>query len=282
MSRSHSLSRRKFLQSAALASATALIPTFSRSALGSGLLAADVVPSNPLQEFSYGDVTLHSVLHEQQLQQTQAVLMDLSDDALLKPFRLMSGQPAPGEDLGGWYRYDPNYDWHTFDAGFAPSATFGQWVSALARAYAITGSTAARDKVIRLNRLYAQTIDGQFYENNRFPAYCYDKLVCGLIDAHKYAGDPDAFAILEKTTDVAMQHLPKHAIEHGQQWRANPAEGYTWDESYTISENLFLAYQRGAGDRYRSLGAQYLDDDYYDPLAENRNVLAGRHAYSYV
>ena len=76
---------------------------------------------------------LNSVLHEEQLEQTHAVLMDLSDDALLKPFRMMAGQPAPGEDLGGWYRYDPAYDFHTFDAGFAPSATFGQWVSALAR-----------------------------------------------------------------------------------------------------------------------------------------------------
>src|SRR5208337_4079549 len=50
----------------------------------------------------------------------------------------------------------------------------------------------------------------------------------------------------------------------------------------TISENLFLAYQRGAGERYRELGRQYLYDEYYDPLAEGRNVLAGRHAYSYV
>ena len=57
--------------------------------------------------------------------------MSLNDDSLMKPFRAMIGKPAPGEDLGGWYRYDPNYDWHTFDAGFAPSATFGQWVSAL-------------------------------------------------------------------------------------------------------------------------------------------------------
>src|ERR1700688_383491 len=282
MSRSHSLSRRKFLQSAALASATALIPTFSRSALGSGLLAADVVPSNPLQEFSYGDVTLHSVLHEQQLQQTQAVLMDLSDDALLKPFRLMSGQPAPGEDLGGWYRYDPNYDWHTFDAGFAPAATFGQWVSALARTYAITGDARTRDRVLRLNRLYARTISGEFYENNRFPAYCYDKLVCGLIDSHQFVGDPDAFSILEHTTDTALPHLPGKAVEQGNSWRPNKDESYTWDESYTISENLFLAYERGAGERYRALGRQYLDDEYFNPLSEGHNVLAGRHAYSHV
>jgi uncharacterized protein len=35
--------------------------------------------------------------------------MGLSDDSLLKPLRQMSGQPAPGEDLGGWYHYNPDY-----------------------------------------------------------------------------------------------------------------------------------------------------------------------------
>ena len=166
--------------------------------------------------------------------------MNLSDDSLMKPFRQMIGKPAPGDDLGGWYRYDPAYDWHTFDAGFAPTATFGQWISALARYYAITGDQATREKVIRLNRLYAQVIDGEFYSlKNRFPAYCYDKLVCGLIDSHKYAGDTDAFAILEKTTNTALPHLPGHAIEHGLKWRLGTDESYTWDESYTMAENLF-------------------------------------------
>ena len=237
----------------------------------------------PLSEFGYGDVSLTSDLHEKQLHETHAVLMELSEDSLLKPFRQMAGQPAPGADLGGWYHYDPDYDSNSVDAGFAPSATFGQWVSALARTYAITGDSATREKVLKLNRLYAQTISGDFYEKNRFPAYCYDKLVCGLIDSHQYVRDPDAFSILEHTTNTALPHLPGKAIEHGQRWRQNPAEGYTWDESYTISENLFLAYQRGAGGRYRQLGIQYLDDEnYYDRLADGRDVLAGRHAYSYV
>jgi DUF1680 family protein len=208
--------------------------------------------------------------------------MELSEDSLLKPFRQMGGQPAPGEDLGGWYHYDPNYDWHTFDAGFAPGAPFGQWVSALARTYAITGDRQTRDKVLRLNRLYAQTISGAFYENNRFPTYCYDKLVCGLIDSHRYVGDPDAFSILERTTNAALPHFPKHAVEHGRVWRPNKDESWTWDESYTISENLFLAYQRGAGERYRALGRQYLDDEYFNPLSKGHNVMAGRHAYSHV
>jgi len=282
MSPRYEVSRRKFLHTAASTSAAAFIPRFRGARLFQTGPQSSLPGSKPLAQFEYGNVALDSAIHEQQLRQTHAVLMDLSEDALLKPFRQMIGQPAPGEDLGGWYKYDPNYDWHTFDAGFAPSANFGQWVSALSRAYAITGSEAAREKVLRLNRLYAQVIAGDFYENNRFPGYCYDKLVCGLIDAHTYAGDPDAWAILAKTTDVAMLHLPKKAVEHGQTWRPGKDESWTWDESYTMPENLFLAYQRGAGERYRELGVQYLNDVFFDRLAKGENDLAGRHAYSHV
>jgi DUF1680 family protein len=273
---SRRISRRTFVHSTSLATAGAVTSRLKFP------VAIETSPRS-LKEFGYGDITLTSELHEKQLRETQKVLMELSEDSLLKPFRQMAGQPAPGADLGGWYHYDPDYDSNSVDVGFAPSATFGQWVSALARTYAITGDAATREKVLRLNRLYAKTISGDFYKKNRFPAYCYDKLVCGLIDSHQLVRDPDAFSILEHTTNVALPHLPGKAIEHGQRWRQNPAEGYTWDESYTISENLFLAFQRGAGGRYRTLGSQYLDDEhYYDPLADGRNVLAGRHAYSYV
>jgi DUF1680 family protein len=248
--------------------------------LPGALAAASVL--QPLEQFDYGDVVLTSELHEKQLEETHSVLMGLSDDSLLKPLRQMSGQPAPGEDLGGWYHYNPDYKWGKDEDGFAPSCTFGQWVSALARMYAIRRDQPTRDKVLRLNRLYAQTISGDYYDKNRFPTYCYDKIVCGLIDSHRYVGDPDAFSILERTTNIALLHFPKHAVEHGKEWRANKDQSWTWDESYTISENLFLAYQRGAGNRYRELARQYLDDEYYGPLSEGRNVLAGRHAYSYV
>ena len=273
----YSISRRTFLRSASFSIAGA-----ASSAVWLPSLSADSPRPEPLGEFAYNDVVLRSELHERQLRENHAVLMGLSDDSLLKPLRRMVGQPAPGAELGGWYLYDPNYDISTFGAGFAPGATFGQWVSALARMYAITGSKETRDKVLRLNRLYAQTISGDFYDKNRFPAYCYDKLVCGLIDSHRWAGDPDALSILQHTTDTALPHLPPKAVEQGEPWRPGKDESYTWDESYTIAENLFLAYQRGAGERYRALGVQYLANYFYDPLSEGRNALAGRHAYSHV
>jgi DUF1680 family protein len=244
--------------------------------------AESMIPA-PLSEFGYGDVTISSLLHEAQLSNTHDVLMNLNEDSLLKPFRQMSGQAAPGADLGGWYNYDPNFDWHKDDAGFAPGATFGQWISALSRYYAITGSADTREKVLRLNRLYAKTISEDFFENNRFPAYCYDKLLLGLIDSHTYVGDPDAFAMLERTTKAALPHMPGKAIDRELAWRPNKDQSYRWDESYTNPENLFLAYQRGAGDQYRKIAIQYLDNDtWYDPLARGENVLAGKHAYSYV
>jgi len=269
-----------------MASAASLVPGFRNPALAfrSGSAGSDPIQSGALEEFGYGDVSLHSDLHERQLQQTHELLMGLSEDSLLKPFRQMVGQPAPGDELGGWYQYDAHNQDHLFETGFAPGCTFGQWVSALARSYAIDRSPATREKVMRLNRLYAKTIGGDFYENTRFPAYSYDKLVLGLIESHKYVGDPDALAILEQTTKTALPHLPGKAIEHGQNWRPGKEkdESYSWDESYTISENLFLAYRYGAGEKYRALGVQYLDDLYYDPLAEGHSNLEGRHAYSHV
>jgi DUF1680 family protein len=277
------ISRRKFLQTGSLAAAAVVNGSLRRPvAWGSEASGAA-----PLAEFDYGDVLISSDLHELQLMNTHAVLMELSDDSLLKPFRQMSGMPAPGEDLGGWYHYDPDYDYRkNFDDGFAPGCSFGQWVSALARAYAITGDKATCEKVLRLNRLYAPTITADVYAKNRFPAYTYDKLLLGLLDSHTYVKDPQAFAILQQTTDTALPHLPGHAVEHDRPWRTDLDKqdpSWTWDESYTMPENLFLAYKRGAGRRYYDLGLQYLDDTaWFDPLSRNENVFAGRHAYSYV
>jgi len=273
-----SFSRRKFIQSISFAAAGVAASTRWLPAL-----PASIPSLAPLDQFEYGDVTLFSELHERQLDQTHALLMSLSDDSLLKPLRQMSGLPAPGEDLGGWYHFNPDLEvGKENNVGFAPSCPFGQWISALARFYAIRKDQPTRDRVLRLNRLYAKTISGDYYDKNRFPTYCYDKLVCGLIDSQRYVGDPDAFSILDRTTNAALPHFPKSAVEHGVKWRLDKDETWTWDESYTISENLFLAYQRGAGEQYRELGRQYLDDQYYDPLSKGQNVLAGRHAYSYV
>ena len=142
------ISRRRFLSSTPLLTSGIATP---RAWMSWPLDAAD--ERQPLREFDYSDVTLGSDLHNQQFEEALSVLMGLNDDSLLKPFRHMCGQPAPGDELGGWFLYDPKFDGRSLGPGFAPAATFGQGVSAWARAYAINRDETVRNKVFRLNRL---------------------------------------------------------------------------------------------------------------------------------
>jgi hypothetical protein len=267
------ISRRVFLQMSGSAAAVVGVR---------GAFAEGAVGERPLDEVGYQQVTVKSAPHLSQLENTQGVLMGISNDSLLRPLRMMAGLAGPGEDLGGWYSYRENYDYRTDTVGFAASATYGQWVSALARNYAVTGDAASRDKVLALNRMYAQTIGVRYYEVNRFPAYCYDKLVCGLMDSHRLVKDPQAFRLLDATTDAAVQVLPGHAVDHDVAWRPGRDISWNWDESYTMPENLYLVYGMGAGWRYRKLAEQYLNDGVFDGLARGENSLAHKHAYSYV
>ena len=272
-------SRRSFLHATGLAAVSALLPRTAQ---------AEELPE-PLQEFSYQNVELAPGPAQTQFDQTLAVLMSLNEDSLLKPWRLRAGLPAPGPELGGWYDELPLEKTESGGHGFAPAHCFGQWISALARGYAITRAPEVRVKLQRLLALYEPTISGKFYTNFRFPAYNYDKMVIGLIDAHQFANIPQAFSLLDRTTDAAELHLPPHALnrdEPQRQWRKsvgdNTSDDYTWDENYTLPENLFLAAERGAGERYRKLATRYLlDDTWFTPLSENRNVLANHHAYSF-
>ncbi|MCU1291175.1 MAG: hypothetical protein JWP08_25, partial [Bryobacterales bacterium] len=228
--------RRTFLKSAATASLS--LPL---------LLSADGGASTPLEEFGYGDVELAPGLAQTQFEQTQAVLMSLNEDSLLKPWRLRAGLPAPGPDLGGWYDEVPLQKTESGGHGFAPAHSFGQWISALARGYGASQDARIKAKLVRLVDLYGATISGRFYTNFRFPAYNYDKLVIGLADAHRLAGLPQAFPLLERTTDAALPRLPPLALDRDEpkrSWRryvgVNKSDDYTWDECYTLPEYLYL------------------------------------------
>lgn len=276
------MQRREFLKHGLAVGATALA---GREAAG-----LQVEPTaKPLEEFGYGDVQLAPGLAQTQFEATQDVLLSLNEDSLLRPWRLRAGLAAPGEPLGGWYDEKPLVKTPSGGEGFAPAHCFGQWLSALARGYAVNRDPLTQAKLRRLLELYAPAISGKFYTNFRFPAYDYDKMVIGLIDAHQFAGVENAFSLLDRTTDAAEPHLPPTALDRDEvqrKWRAsigeNTTNDYTWDESYTMPENLYLAAQRGAGERYRKMASRYLlDKTYFDPLSEGKNVLPNHHAYSF-
>jgi DUF1680 family protein len=273
--------RRTFLKSGtALAAASAVL----RSAQALALPDASGSTATPLTQFDYPDVQLLDGPMLVQFQQNHRLFLALDEDSLLKPFRQLSGLPAPGEDLGGWYSPSPAFDPPKNMTGYIPGHSFGQYLSGLARAYAVTGDQPTQAKVQRLVAGFAPTIGPKFYSGYCLPAYTSDKTTCGLIDAHQFARDPRALAVLNHATDAVLPFLPPKALNREEMAaRPQPNVAFTWDESYTLPENFYLAYQRGAGSRFRQLAQRFLQDDtYFNPLAANQNVLPGQHAYSHV
>jgi DUF1680 family protein len=281
---SPSFSRRTFLQTATATTAAAyaarVMPAWAVTDRGT------VAINTPLTTFSYSDVELFDGPMKRQFEENHARFLNLDDDRLLKVFRQVAGLPAPGEDMGGWYDLTGFSLEHNDFHGFIAGHTFGQYVSGLARAYAVTGSEPTKAKVNRLVKGYAETLDpsAKFFAGYRLPAYTYDKLSCGLIDAHEFAHDPMAMDVHGKLTHAITAYLPEKALNRQEQRsRPHPDTSFTWDETYTLPENLFLAYQRTGDPFYRDMAKKYLEDDtYFNPLSQGNNVLPFEHAYSHV
>ncbi len=276
--------RRTFLKAATATTAATYavraLPTWAAANRGA------VAINTPLTTFAYSDVELIDGPMKRQFDENHARFLNLDNDRLLKVYRQVAGLPAPGEDMGGWYDLTgfslERTDFHGFIAGHS----FGQYLSGLARAYAVSGSEPTRVKINELVKGYAETLDpkAKFFVGYRLPAYTYDKLSCGLIDAHEYAHDPQAMNVHEKLTRAMAAYLPEKALSRWEQ-RSRPHKdtSFTWDETYTLPENLFLAYQRTGKVFYRDLAKQYLEDDtYFGPLSKGNNVLPFEHAYSHV
>jgi DUF1680 family protein len=278
------VSRRAFLKTATTATAATcavrVLPAWAK--LDTGTVAINT----PLATFAYSDVELLDSPMKRQFEENHTRFLNLEDDRLLKVFRQGAGLPAPGEEMGGWYDGSgfslERNDFHAF----IPGHSFGQYLSGLSRAYAVTGSEPTQAKVNRLVKGYAETVDpkAKFFVDYRLPAYTYDKLSCGLIDAHEFVHDPMAMDVHEKLTHAIVPYLPEKALSRQEQRaRAHKDASYTWDETYTLPENLFLAYQRSGKTFYRDMAKQFLEDDtYFNPLAEGNNVLPFEHAYSHV
>ncbi|GGH13865.1 beta-L-arabinofuranosidase domain-containing protein [Silvibacterium dinghuense] len=276
------LSRRTFLKHSSLAAGAAL--TIPRS---SSLRAATTAPAAirpKLAQFEYAQVRLLDGPMLEQFDRNHRFFLGLDEDGLLKPFRERAGQPAPGPVMGGWYNDNPAYDPPKNMTGYIPGHSFGQYLSGLARAYAITGNKPTQEKVQRLVKGFAPTVTEKFYVDYPLPAYTFDKTNIGLLDAHQFAGDSHALPVLSRAVDAVLPHLPA-----GPQTREEACAvphkniSYCWDETYTLPENFYLAYLRSGDARYRQLAARFLQDkDYFTPLSQDENVLPGLHAYSHL
>ena len=261
-------SRRQLLQG--MASIAALTPR-GRVFASEGPATA---PRERLFPFRYSDVKLTGGPLKAQFDRVHASYLTLNEDSLLKELRIRAGIPAPGEYMGGWYDRD----------GFAPGHCFGQFISGLARFANATGDEPTRAKTQRLVEGFAATIaqDGYCYPSQKastnFPAYNYDKYVVGLLDAYEFAGVASALPTLAHATQGALRYMPPRALDRYHDPHPQGAD----DESYTLGENCFYAYEVTGEKQYLEMAKKFLlNVTYFDPLSRGENVLPGRHAYSH-
>jgi uncharacterized protein len=269
--KTQAISRRRMLKSLVAAA------TLGYSRAGAGLPRAhapEAQSREKLSLFQYSDVRLTGGPLKDQFDRIHAYYLGLNEDGLLKEMRVRAGLPAPGEYMGGWYDGD----------GFAPGHCFGQYISGLARFAAATGDAATAAKARRLVDGFAAAIgpDGFCYPSmkaaHNFPAYNYDKYVIGLLDAYEFAGASDALKILDRATAGAVKYMPPRALDR---MLKHPGYGPD-DESYTLAENCFYAYEVTGKKEYFELAKKYLlNQTYFEPLSRGKNVLPGRHAYSH-
>src|SRR5271157_903487 len=275
-------SRRQFMKKMASAAAAACASPHRlvRALRGStnaayGTASADAPSREKLFQFRYSDVKLTGGPLKDQFDRIHTFYQGLDEDRVLKVYRQRAGLPAPGEDMGGWYDAD----------AFAPGHCLGQFISGLARFADATGDAATQAKVKRLVDGFAATVssDGFCYASQRaaiaFPAYTYDKHVIGLLDAYQFAGDTSALEVMERATQGALRHLPPRALDRQFEALTEAPD----DESYTLAENQFYAYEVTGKREHLEMAERFLlDKTYFEPLARGENVLPGRHAYSHV
>jgi DUF1680 family protein len=259
------LTRREFVQIGAGAAAFALVSPSKVLAATPGP-KRDFEHGDPLHEFGYDDVHFASGLHEAQLDQTHSVLIAMDEDGMLKSFRHYAELPAPGCALGGHYQF--------FDA-----ESFGCFVSALARHYAIKPDEATRAKVERLIREFARTVEpsGKIFpkttgvRGDAVSCPKYSRILRALMDAHRFTHDPIALEALARTTDAVA---PRIKDEVG----GTSASGW----NLLLPEAEFLAWQYTGESRHLDIASRYLYQDFFDRLARGENCLSDRNALAHV
>ena len=251
------VNRRDFVKSAVGASIVAPLLLKGTPAHSPGVYGEDQPGAHIyLTPFDYDGVHLLDGMLNKQYVATRDYFFNLPIDVMLLGFRKRSGEPP-------------------------------QWLSAMARMYKATGDKPILDKATSLMAEWGKTLEPNgFYSRHPAPHYAYDKALCGLVDLYHYGGQKDALPLMEKITDWAVQNLDRSRSnptkDDPDAGHGLPGQGMGPREWYTLSENLYRAYQLTGNSKYKTFGDLWRYPNYWDMFTRSTEPTPYNfHAYSH-
>ena len=223
-----------------------------------------------MKSFDYCDVSLLDGLVKDSVRETMAFYLEIPVDNMLVYLREMAGIPAAGVHYTGWFE------------GHKGMGLLGQWLSAHARMYAVTGNEAYRDKVSLMMQGWLECykiLQEKVLGKETF--YAYEKLLQGYMDVSQYCGTFGMEQHIKDLVDLAADKMDRTNLfgDNGHEW-------------YTMPESLYRAYQFTGYEKAKQAAEYWEYREYWDLFYKEENPFPKKpkaglfsefcHAYSHV
>jgi len=245
----------------------------------------------PLKAYSFDlkQVKLLPSRFRENMMRDSAWMMSIDTKRLLHSFRTNAGVYSANE--GGYFTMKKMGGWESLDCDLRGHTT-GHLLSALALMYASTGNDAFKIKADSLVKGLAevQLALGKSGYLSAFPEglidrniagkgvwapwYTLHKIYAGLIDQYLYCDNKQALDVVIKMADWAYNKLIPLSDEVRRKMIRNEFGG--------VGECFYNLYSITGDIKYETLAKFFYHNEVIEPLADDKDELAGKHANTFI
>ena len=245
----------------------------------------------PLKAYSFDlkQVKLLPGRFRETMMRDSAWIMSIETKQLLHSFRSNAGVYSSNE--GGYFNVKKLGGWESLDCDLRGHTT-GHILSALALMYASTGNEAFKikaDSLVKgltevqqalgksgyLSAFPEELIDRNIAAKSVWaPWYTLHKIFAGSIDQYLYCDNKQALDIATKMADWAYNKLMPLSDEVRRKMIRNEFGG--------VNECFYNLYSITGDERYEKLAKFFYHNEMLDPLEQDKDELAGKHANTFI
>jgi len=235
-----------------------------------------------VQPFPMTQVRLLPGIYKDAQEWNRGYMQRLAADRLIHNFRLNAGLPSPAQPFGGWEEPKGELRGHFT----------GHYLSAAALLYASTGDREIKAKgdsmVAELARCqeklgaggYLSAFPTEWFDRLEArqpvwaPFYTIHKIMAGMFDMHRLAGNRQALQVLEGMAEWADAWTASKSEEHMQDILNTEYGG--------MNEVLYNLAAATGEDRWARAGDRFTKKRFFNPLASRRDELRGLHVNTHI